>query len=1155
MQKQIPNYQIKQNLLHEFGHPRKIAKLVTDLKNITDFNSIVQIVSEIIRTIPIFEKRFWGILIPKNIKELAGEEVYFYKPELLRNEINWIILAIKQHIDVIRIFIEKRKLFEHNVLLGEFDKALAILDSLEDEIGVSIWLYESKLIVYELMGSKEKAITLISSINKSKQLDELNEPEDNKKSKKKCKKSEENGFVTLLLYYLYYRSSKDLSALKYDEDLFINFKKNRTLFQKDHYNYYLFRLNFYKHYNIDDPSIPLMMEAPNSLIDRYIVLIQVLQAAYVKGNFDDTIISRSQYLYKLTNDKALLPFIYLKQPDHNDIEYFNKEYIGIIDSYYKGDYQNVIKECKTYIRSNTSNFEILKLYTNSLLLAGNGYKPLYLDSSPINQICIKIYNTISEKDNTLSLYNLYQLNKNLYGFSISNGLDYYIKEEDNSEKSDVLKLLSYSCFDPMFSSIFKNDKAALSYLENGSKYIRGSISIEHQIRRIKKELTPPSLIVDCISDTDNAKVYFYNEDYNKSYELWISIIEKNRHCNPVIQIAIKFAFDCLIKLDKNQEAIALFVNEYINNPIGIKKVDVIPFVNLLKKQKYKNIKRTIELPIFVGLNSPKDTDKSFILQSFCDYYDVKKPSELFDEITNIDSRKVEAFFYVIVSEDILRHYIYIKSTQESLEEKQKILDHLINMNTENVEIYKKNLDEVFEELIIYKGNKKMDESKIYANDQAIIKYELKDIEGLYDRFITQFNLLESGTSVLYVDHFILPVLSAGKSDASLLTAEVKYTDNAIHQVAYSLYDSVRDKFLFSKFGLGTYLSTRIRHGVFEGEIRSDFVAQNLVLNKENEKYVHNEFWNRTYGLDLKANTELFEILSSFSEKVDLLISHFKSEVLQIKIENTQNGFFDYNIDPETLSLDALEIGIKAKNSDEFCQLIIKSLWKITERNLQNIRNYIRVELSESFHNLLNELVSKLSVTNFEHIHNDFNIVISDARANINQKLLKIEGWFYIQESKFDDFKLDELMKIVWDSTHRFYPKFPHKCDFELHGAKISIKALYGIHFSDIFRIFLTNMFKNSSPNCDFKIKTSIEDSLLIITFENDINQNANLLNEKFKAFMASDGKLQLEGGSGLVKAQKIVKYDLGNIDNFVKISAENNKCVASIRINLQNLEA
>ena len=38
---------------------------------------------------------------------------------------------------------------------------------------------------------------------------------------------------------------------------------------------------------------------------------------------------------------------------------------------------------------------------------------------------------------------------------------------------------------------------------------------------------------------------------------------------------------------------------------------------ILRKMKYKGIRRCIELPIFVGLNAGDDADKSFILQSYC----------------------------------------------------------------------------------------------------------------------------------------------------------------------------------------------------------------------------------------------------------------------------------------------------------------------------------------------------------------------------------------------------------------------------------------------------------------------------------------------------------------------------------------------------------
>lgn len=1140
MKKQIPKYQIKQNILNVIGYSEKCSRVVCALKNNDNFDDVIQITSELTNLIPQFEKICWGNMIPKNINELAKEKVYFYKPSSLKNEINWTVLGIKRNINIVKKFIQYKNVFEHQILLGYYDKALETLDEIEKEIGVSIWLYESKFIVYEMMGAQDKAIFLISHINESKQ-------------------ENDNGYVTQLLYYLWNRAKKDLSAIKYDEDLFKQFKRNRTDFQTDAYNYHLFRLNYYVHYDIEDTAIPLIMEAPNSIIDRYLVLLQVFQSNFVKGTFIKDILSRSKYLYKLTNDNSLFPFLQLDL--HNCIiadDYFDTKYIQIIDSYYQGNYQDVIIRCKDYIKNNTSNFDVIKFYCHSLLFSGNGYSPIYSNSlSPINQISRKIYDSINGKDNLASLYNLYQINKNLYSFSIANGLDYFINDENNFPKSDRLRLLSIKKFDPLFSTIYEDDKEALAYLERGLNFFGSSISIEHQTRRIKKEITSNSLISKYIIEEDNAKILFLNNEFNESYKSWIDILNKHNLNNPICQTAIKYSFECLFKLEKYQEAIKLYVDEYIKNPINIKKTDVSTLIQLLKKQKYSGIKRTIELPIFVGLNSTKDTDKSFILQSFCNYYDVKKPSELFDELKFVDRNKIETFFYVIVNEDILRHYVYINSTQESLEEKQKILNFLINMNTESNSLYKKMADEIFEELIVYTGTKKMDESKIFANDQAIIKYELKDIEGLYDSFKVQYNLLETGT-FLFLD--AQSFNHSTITDGAILKANVKYTDNAIYQVSYALYDTIREKFLFSKFGLGTYLSTRIRHGVLEGELRSDFVANNLILNKTNDKYVSNNYWAQTYGLDQKTNDELNRSLTSFSEKVDNLISSFKSDILQIKTDEFGKGYFNYSTDPEELSLEALNIAWQAKDCQDFCQLVIKNLWAITEKNLTIIRNYIKNDLSDEFHSLFDELTTDISELNVEYFHNDIFKHVNDTRTRLSQKLLKIEGWFHIQESKFDNFNLENLINIAWESTRKFYPKVNCECKLNLQGANLTILAIYGIHFSDILRIFLTNMFKYGSccqysNKINFQIKTTIENNILIFTFENDIKEEEETLNKRFISYLDSEGRLQLDKGSGLVKAQKIVQYDLDDVENYVKINAIDNKCIANVRINLQNLVA
>ena len=54
-------------------------------------------------------------------------------------------------------------------------------------------------------------------------------------------------------------------------------------------------------------------------------------------------------------------------------------------------------------------------------------------------------------------------------------------------------------------------------------------------------------------------------------------------------------------------------------------------------------------------------------------------------------------------------------------------------------------------MIAYEGMRKVDESKIYANQPAIIKYELADIRRLYEQYGTQNKLLEYGSLMVLVD--------------------------------------------------------------------------------------------------------------------------------------------------------------------------------------------------------------------------------------------------------------------------------------------------------------------------------------------------------------------------------------------------------------------
>ena len=178
------------------------------------------------------------------------------------------------------------------------------------------------------------------------------------------------------------------------------------------------------------------------------------------------------------------------------------------------------------------------------------------------------------------------------------------------------------------------------------------------------------------------------------------------------------------------------------------------------------------------------------------------------------------------------------------------------------------------ELIAYRGMKKLDDSKIYVNQDDILKYELKNITDLYDRF---HKLVANTTGKVY---FLVDTIDW--SNDEMLTNAASYSDNAVAEVSTQFFSVIRRAFLKSRFGLGTYLSTRIRHGVFEGELRSCLERLNLVYKTAGIQYVPTVYWKHEFHLDENISRQLNDSIILFSRSIDALISSFKDSVISMK---------------------------------------------------------------------------------------------------------------------------------------------------------------------------------------------------------------------------------------------------------------------------------
>lgn len=1139
-QKKVPVYHVVQQFLNAKCDKKACARTAANLKYEITGSILCQSLDTLFKVSPHYEKILWGNLFPLNVENLGEENSYFFKSDNIFGDFNWLYILVSKHKKQISYYVEIRNDVEKAILLGYYDNALALLENLRKRFGVSVWFYEMKLLIYSYSGDERKSLELLTEINEKK-------------------KDSKHGFVTFLLSYLYKRCSKNYSAYAYDSELGSKFRMNRTEFQKDRYIYYLLRLNFYKAYQTQDMTPALTMEATNSLIDRYNLFTYIVRACFANcqnENEKKLISTIAARFYRKINDSWLHGIVAYTNIKCIDKSYFNEEYLHILDLYYKGNYTVCIDSCKHFVNNNNPTFDILKVYCRSLIAGNQYYIPICANKDSIlNQIVQNLYQTMTMPDNDEFFYSLYQINKNIYGLNIAGGLHHYLFSEQN-EANTIMRYMTCLYFDPLYSNIYETTENVKEYLKLGIVELGYHAVVDYQEKRNSGNIHGASEIVDYIKNVDSAKISFINNEFDKALILWQTVLRKNSNILPIVQCAIDYIFKCYIKLEKKQEAITFFVENYLKGKAYTNRIVTSEVIEAMYLEKYKKgVKNGLDLQLFVFINADEDEKKSALLERFCNYKDVEKVSDLVHELDCEFSKnrgKVELYLYMLASEDILRHMVYITSTKKMLEEQQKIAQFLTTLSdSPNIEKYNMLNQEILDTMIIYQNIRKIDDSKIYVNQNALIKYEFAEYEGLYNQFKIQFE--NSGaTNSFYIVNSVSDWTDINK-DSSLIHTQVKFTSKPFIDSACQVFTMLRDKFLFSKFGLKTYLSTRIRHGVLEGVLRSGYDGLHLLLTTVNNKYMPTNYWLRKYGLTPKEQDCLMRMLGKFSSGVSHTIEAFKEDALQIKIEDTEKGMFDYRLTPDDMCYATVWSNTKAEDYDHFCLLIMEYLLKMANGSLINIRNEINTNLKNSFNRIVDNLSQDIQIFSERHFFNDLNNAVNSARTDTVKKIAHIEKWFYLQDAKFENFSLVDQMRAVWQITSKMYPNIKANLKLIPPNEDIIIKSMYVIHISDMLTIFYNNMFSYSKvePQRPFKIEMAKEGENVRIYFENNIDEDENLLNERFKEMLQLDSRLQMEGRSGLVKVKKIIQAELGYEHNQLEIAAVEGKCKATVVINLK----
>lgn len=1133
-----PAYQIKQDLL-TYARYYKLSDKINLLKRIDN----IEVMDSFFRALgaPGKEiiKAMEGTLFPKDIHEMCKMPDIFDKPISHKSELTWLLTYMRKYANEIKEFVTLRDNFEHSLLTGNFGLATHLLDEVKNKFGVSLWYYESKALLLEYEDKRDAAILFLSeTLEKAKD----------------C-----HSYVIFLLNQLNERITKDLSAYKYDSDLTSIYKTNKTDLHEDFYKYILFRLNFFNSYEDIDLSLPIMFESVCSLIDRYQVAVMTMKAAFIRKANLDMVSNQAKLFYQLTEDPELIPLVLDRIELSN---YYNPDFVDILDLYYSGQYKVCAEKCIQFIRTDSRLFDVYVIYVRSLVYSGSTFRyPLSGENIPINNIVQKLYHIQIGKDTVNSLYGLYQINKNFYSFHIASSFHHFVKREKNEPSNNRLSLAYNVYFDPRYALSMSKDEG-FGYIREKCPASEGHLCCERILYILKGETCKVPLLNKMTRLTDQAMTSYQMGNYERSFCEWENVF---RDCDyfPIRKKAACYMIDCLLRQKQINQLIQRYVDIYIMNPAYVTRVNTKEVVQHLRSTLYEGVTRNMDLIIFIGLNSDDTLDVSYMLYDFCLVYGKEKPSQLLPMLAKQDQQKVETFLAVAKDDEILSDYINITNVKLRLEERKAILEQLIAFNSPQQESYIEELKRVEDALVVHQVNRNMDEHKIYANVPAIMKNELKDIDGLYLRYKSYLKMLLSKVRICYLDfknsNFIIGDYGSKMEE----NVDISVNNNGLYDIFRALYDTIKDRFLNSEFGIVAYLSTRVRHGELEGELRPLLSKSHLILSLSGGVYQPTDFWKNEYILNKQDHENLNNALATFSDAFDKAVLSLIKEKLQIYDDKHPNGLFVYMPNETELNTKAVEIGLTCKDEeskDVFCQKVIDWLWQMTNASLDNIRNYMLNDFSVYIDGLF-ELLRK-DVTHAlprGHACNEIVELISRKSVEMNSKIKKVVNWFNVSGVNMDDVDFISLSEEIFKCMVLANPQHEVNGNPEYNGQTFMIKSHFVLHYTYLLKNLLSNMMKHGAeckPGVkNFEMVYKITDQNVEMLFNNDIPAGCEeALNKKFDEKMKSK-HFYGEGGSGIPKISKILRSDLPGDFNSMRIWAEDGKCYSHVTFSKTEIAA
>ena len=524
-----------------------------------------------------------------------------------------------------------------------------------------------------------------------------------------------------------------------------------------------------------------------------------------------------------------------------------------------------------------------------------------------------------------------------------------------------------------------------------------------------------------------------------------------------------------------EESVASLVDESL-------PIEFTPLLAMLKDRGYRHLKSmsgsaalASAFHMYMGYteNSDKEVSLKVAWKNFLSQNAVTRPSHYRPKG---GYSTVERYFLSEVCVQDAMEYGQAFASQLDLDrERMAICVNLANDDPAHAEKYNQEIVDLTRRINIEEGVELLESSRVFVDEIGIQKWARKNLESQFLR---------------YVDYLSVGLVDSVQQLEAELSKIINAPDNQIVQLKNYLddYDITADSLIegvlrelsqaflqLPRFGLDSFLSSRVRHGSFVGYIRGPLEARKIVTKKNTSvgRYHDNDAMLDRWEISGEKERRVINgKLAVLSESIDNVLDEMVTRYLHVKSRSHPDGMVNYAAE-QGLGAGSIKAWVVMLKTSLTKQVSLEMLvsysienffWPAIRLSLGMVKDYVQTELAEKLNSQLqNFYVSIEGVTDSDQRER----VMVDIRASISElhdALRRVSLWFDLPKANTQilSMPLERAFEIGLISTKNTRPEFRPTVHWDIQAeANVMIRgASIGVLNDFAFLVF-ANISKHS----------------------------------------------------------------------------------------------